>query len=122
MEKNWIETVKEFIRKAMNKGLSISGYKQSIPWGEYKIWYDFEIDHSKIVLKFDTYDDSFTIHTPNGFYKTNYKLTKRDELELEALILSIDEYREDMAISEFNAFFNDMDKPTDINDLDNDDE
>jgi len=122
MEKNWIETVKEFIRKAMNKGLSISGYKQPTPWGEDKIWYNFGIDHNKIALKFDTYDDSFTICTPNGFYKTNYQLTKRDKLELEALILSIDEYREDMAISEFNSFFNEIDKPTDINDLDNDDE
>ena len=122
MEKNWIETVKEFIRKAMNKGLLINGYKQFVPWRESKKWYNFEIDHSKITLKFDTYDDSLTIRTPNGLYKTNYKLVKRDELELEALILSIDEYREDMAISEFNAFFNDMDKPTDINDLDNDDE
>ena len=43
-------------------------------------------------------------------------------MELDALVLSVEEYKEDMAMSEFNSFFNEMDKPTDINDLDNDDE
>ena len=27
MEKNWIEEIKEFLRKAMNKGLKINGFE-----------------------------------------------------------------------------------------------
>ena len=120
MEKNWIETVKEFIHRAMNKGLLINGY-DSCPFIDDKNYsYNFNIEG--ITFSFLGFDESFVINTKHGFFKINYKLSDRDKLELSSLMLSIKEYREDMALSEFNSFFNEMDKPTDINDLDNDDE
>ena len=32
MEKNWIDEIREFVRKAMNKGLFIDAYKGTTPW------------------------------------------------------------------------------------------
>ena len=121
MEKNWIDEIREFVRKAMNKGLLIDAYKGNTPWKEDCSIYNFDIEH-KVCITFHVWNNSLRIATEHGDLKVTYKLSKRDELELDALILSVEEYKEDMAMSEFNSFFNEMDKPTDINDLDNDDE
>lgn len=121
MEKNWIDEVREFVRKAMNKGLLIDAYKGTTPWEEDSKTYNFNIEH-KVCITFNVWDNSLRIATEHGHLKVTYELSKRDELELDALILSVEEYKEDMAMSEFNSFFNEIDKPTDINDLDNDDE
>ena len=115
---NWIEKIKEFIRNAMNEGLSIYTYKR-------EKHYDIRIMRDNSLYKtFDIiiYNDCITISSPNsGFVKIENKLSKRDELELDATILSIEEYKEDMAISEFNNFFNKDNTPTTIDNLDDDD-
>ena len=121
MEKNWIEEIKEFVRKAMNKGLFINAYQGTTHLEEDSKTYNFDIEH-KVCITFYVWDNSLRIATEHGYLNVTHELSKRDELELDALILSIEEYREDMAMSEFNSFFNEIDKPTDINDLDNDDE
>lgn len=121
MEKNWIDEIREFVRKAMNKGLLINAYKGTTPWEDNSKTYNFDIEH-KVCITFYVWDNSLRITTEHGYLKVTCELSKRDELELDALILSVEDYREDMAMSEFNSFFNEMDKPTDINDLDNDDE
>lgn len=125
MEKNWIEEIKEFIRKAMNKGFNIDGcsYISYYNGDEHSNNYDFNIN-SEINISINSVDNVLVINTSkrNGHFRTDIELTKRDCLELDALILAIEEYREDIAIEEFNNFFKDEDeKPKDINDLDEDD-
>lgn len=118
MEKNWIEEIKEFLRKAMNEGLSIYTYK-------CEEHYDIRVMRDNSLYKtFDIiiYKDYITMSSPNsGFIKIEKKLSKRDELELDAMILSIEEYKEDIAISEFNNFFSEDNTPTTIDNLDDDD-
>lgn len=117
MEKNWIEKIKEAVRVAMNKGLSIEGKYQ-----ELQNYYFFIIEGG---FEFFIYLDnnSISIHTKKGYLFEKYSITDRDKLELQTLALSIKEYREDVAISEFNDFISDKEnKPKDINDLDNDDD
>ena len=131
MEKNWIEKIKEFVRKAMNEGYSITANKRERT--EYFIYEDainsdltigIEKPKGYIYIYFDFEDNLLHIRAIKGGRK-NIKLeyTDRDKLEIEALRLSIEEYREDIALSEFNNFFGDEEnKVVNINDLDNDDE
>ena len=114
MEKNWIEKVKEAVRVAMNKGVTIvTGTNKGFP-------YSILINH-KICIYIRK--DHIGINTSKGFIRIDHSLTDREELEIRALILSIKEYNEDMAISEFEEFISDKkEEITDINDLDNDDE
>ena len=121
MEKtNWIEKIKEAIRVAMNKGLRIKGYKSEI----YGHVYDFYIYiNSNEEIQISIFNNCITINTPKGHKSIDYKMTDRENLEIQAMFLSVKEYSEDMAISEFNEFISDKEnKPKDINDLDNDDE
>ena len=117
MERNWIKEIIEFIRNAMNEGLSIytSEYDNS--------YYIRTIrSHSSCeTFDFNLYKDCIIISSPTGFVKIKNKLSERDELEIKAIILSIKEYKEDMAISEFENFFRKDDKPTTIDNLDDDD-
>ena len=120
MEKNWINTIIEIIRTAMNKGLNIKGYK-SEAFGQP---YNFNIyinnnEEIQIVI----FDDSIIIYTPKGHKSIDYKMTDREILEIQAMFLSVKEYSEDMAISEIEEFIsNKKEEITNINDLDNDDE
>ena len=119
MEKNWIEEIKEFIRKAMNEGLSIYKYKD-------EDHYDIRIIRNNSLnemFEITIREDHISMSTPNsGFVVIEVELSKRNKLELDAVMLSIEEYKEDVAITEFNNFFKDEDeKPKDINDLDEDD-
>lgn len=117
MEKNWIEKIREFIHKAMNKGLYIKGYKDKLSNNED--YYEITVD--KIIIRIG--DNRLNLHTPKGRYKGNINLNKRDLLELDAIILSIEEYNEDMALMEFNNFFGEEEnKIVKMEDLDNDDE
>ena len=108
MEKNWIEKIKEVVRVAMNKGLTIEGRCQDK-------YFFFKIEGG-----FEFYiHNNISIHTKKGYLFEKYSITDRDDLELRALVLSIKEYNEDMAISEFEEFISGKkDEITDINDLD----
>ena len=117
--KNWIEKIREFVRNAMNEGLSIYKYKN-------EDCYDIRIVRNNPLH--ETFDitirkDRISINTPNsGFIVIEIELSKRDKLELDAVMLSIEEYKEDIAITEFNNFFKkDNNSPTTIDNLDDDD-
>ena len=118
MEKNWIKEIIEFVRNAMNEGLSIYTYKR-------EECYDIRVVRNNSL--YETFDitvckDDITIASPNGgFAKIEYKRSKRDELELDSIMLSIEEYKNDVALSEFSGFFNKEDKPRNIDSLDDDD-
>ena len=114
---NWIEKIKEAVRVAMNKGLTIEGKYQ-----ELLNYYFFTIEGG---FEFFIYLDSGSIllYTKKGHLFEKRSITDREDLELKALILSIKEYKEDMAISEFEEFISEKkEEITDINDLDNDEE
>jgi hypothetical protein len=126
MEKtNWIEKISEFIRQAMNKGLTITAYQGLTPWiderSEKDISFNFEVNNGEIFISFFNFDNTITINTKHGLCKLEYKLSERDILELNALVLSVKEYKEDMALSEFNNFFKETDTPQSIDNLDDDD-
>ena len=117
--KSWIEKIIEFVRNAMNEGLSIYKYKG-------KDYYNIRIVRNNSLNEtFDItiYEDNISMNTPNsGFVAIEVELSKRDKLELDAVILSIEEYKEDVAITEFNNFFKkDNNSPTTIDNLDDDD-
>ena len=119
MEKNWIEKTKEAIEIAMNKKKPIGAY------------YDKDNDAIGFRIKVDDYDihidfhhQKLSVYTRNGYMCIDYNLTDRNKLELQDLVLSVKEYKEDMAISEFENFISkkeEMEKITDIDNLDDDD-
>ena len=116
MEKNWIEEIKEFISKAMNKGLYIEAYYDI---KNQRSHYTITVDN----ISFRIYNNELQLTTPKGYMEKTLDLTKRDLLELDAMLLSIEEYNEDIALMEFNNFFKEEDtKIVNINDLDSEDE
>lgn len=122
MEKNWIEEIKEFVRKAMNKGFRIKAY-HILMGGKDKDYYEIRIFKESSVVEFTIEPTNLCLDTSKGEAHFDLTLSKRDLLELDAMILSIEEYNEDMAFSDFNNFFGDEEnKVVNINDLDNDDE
>lgn len=118
--KSWIEKIIEFVRNAMNEGLSIYKYK-----GEdyYNIRIAGNNSLNEILFDITIFEDHICMNTPNsGFVVIEIELSKRDKLELDAVMLSIEEYKEDVAITEFNNFFKkDNNSPTTIDNLDDDD-
>jgi hypothetical protein len=122
MEKNWIEEIKEFVRKAMNKGFRVRAYN-TLMGGNTKDYYEIRIFKGNSVIEFTIKPTKLCLDTSKGTAHFDLTLSKRDLLELDAMILSIEEYNEDMAISDFNNFFGeDNSKPTTIDDLDNEDD
>lgn len=119
---NWIEKIKEFIRKAMNKGLRIVAY-HTLMGDDSRDYYGIRVSKESSVVEFTVEPTNLCLSTSKGIAYFDLTLSKRDLLELDALILSIEEYNEDMALSDFNNFFGDEEnKVVNINDLDNDDE
>ena len=118
--KSWIEKIREAIRVAMNKGLHIKGYKPEFYDGRL---YNFNIHiNSNKEIQIIIYDNCIVINTPKGHKSIDYKMTDRENLEIQAIFLSVKEYSEDMAISEIEEFISEKEnKPKDINDLDDDD-
>jgi hypothetical protein len=121
MEKtNWINTIVEIIRVAMNKGLHIKGYKSEI-CGRL---YDFiiYINGNEETIQIAILNNRIIINTLKGQKFIDYKMTDRENLEIQAMFLSVKEYSEDMAISEIEEFISDKkEEITDINNLDDDD-
>ena len=112
---NWIEKIKEFIRKAMNKGLCIEGFHKEGLLPHYSILVDKKIS-------FGIHENYIHLTTPTGNLRKDINISKRDLLELDSILLSIEEYNGDMALSEFENFFNEENKSIDINDLNDDDD
>jgi len=120
MEKNWIEKIKEFIRKAMNEGLRIRAY-HTLMGDDSRDYYEIRVFKESSVVEFTVEPTNLCLDTSKGTACFDLSLSKRDLLELDAMILSIEEYNEDMALSDFNNFFSeDEDKPKSIDNLDDD--
>ena len=119
MERNWINIIIKIIRTAMNKGLHIKGYKSEV----FGRLYDFNIYiNSNEEIQIAISNSHIIINTPKGQKSIDYKMTDRENLEMQAMFLSVKEYNEDMAISEIEKFISEKEnKPKDINDLDDDD-
>lgn len=117
--KSWIEKIREAIRVAMNKGLHIKSYKSEL----YGHLYDFNICiNNNEEIHIAIFNNCIIINTPKGHKSIDYKITDRENLEIQAMFLSVKEYSEDMAISEIEEFISEKEnKPKDINDLDDDD-
>lgn len=122
MEKNWIEKIEDFIIKAINKGLFVTGYKLK-SFDDEELTYDFNIDNNIYITIY--INGNFILSTPTGRFKGTLDLNRRNILTLDTLIATIEEYREDMAISEFDNFFNkddESEKKISIDDLDSEDD
>ena len=110
---NWINTIIEIIRTAMNKGLHIKSYSQPYNFNIY-------INNSE-EIQIVIFDDSIIIHTPKGHKSIDYKMTDRENLEIQAMFLSVKEYSEDMVVSEIEEFISEKkEEITDIDNLDDD--
>jgi len=119
MEKNWINTIIEIIRTAMNKGLHIKSYKFEVSDCLYN--FDIYINNNE-EIQIAILNNCIIINTPKGHKSINYKMTDRENLEIQAMFLSVKEYNEDMAISEIEEFISEKkEEITDINNLDDDD-
>lgn len=120
MEKrNWINTIIEIIRTAMNKGLHIKGYKFEVSDCLYN--FDIYINNNE-EIQISILNNCIIINTPKGHKSIDYKMTDRENLEIQAMFLSVKEYNEDMAISEIEEFISEKkEEITDINNLDDDD-
>ncbi len=87
--------------------------------------YAFNIDTAKdsIKLFIDDKENKIIISSGDkGHISVDISISARDIIDLEALVLDIKEYNEEKALNCFNNFFNNLvEKPTNIDDL-NDDE
>ena len=85
--------------------------------------YTFAIDKGKDLIEFFIGNEKIIItSTDKGYISVNVNINERDSIDLETLILDINEYNEEKVLNNFNNFFNDIvEKPTNIDDL-NDDE
>ena len=118
MEKNWIKTIIEIIRTAMNKGLHIKSYKSEAFGQPYN--FNIYINNSE-EIQIVIFDDSIIIYTPKGHKSIDYKMTDRENLEIQAMFLSVKEYSEDMVVSEIEEFISEKkEEITDIDNLDDD--
>lgn len=119
MEKNWIEKTKEAVEIAMNKKKYVGAYYDK---DTDTIGFRIETDNHNINIDFHC--QKLSIYTQIGYMCIDYNLTDRNKLELQDLVLSVKEYKEDMVISEFENFISkkeEMEKITDIDNLDDDD-
>ena len=117
MEKtNWIEKIKKFVHKAMDKGLKVRGSNIS--------GYYFNVYDNKNEMRIYFVNGEMEIKSEKGGFTIDSPLNDRDILELETLVIDIKEYNEAMAILEFDSYFNNKEEKeeiTDINNLDDDD-
>ena len=106
-----IERIIAFIMQAMAEDLTISVFSDQI-----EVW---SSDKNTVC--------SFTISQNNVKVKTNkgeviVEITDPDYHKLLVLKDNIKKYREDKALDEFNNFFKEDNKPTDINNLDDEED
>lgn len=111
-----INIIIEFVHKAMVFNLPV--------YSRYGADYGFDIENGENMLTILIKLNKIEIFTEqNGFIVVQNSLTDRDKLDLEALKLDIKEYNEEKALNIFNNFFADtIDKPTSVDDLNDDDE
>ena len=117
-----INSIIEFVHNAMHHNMRVS--KDFYDFEDSQEWY-FYVDNGKNyirpIIKKTIKGDSIMIESNTGILVLDITLSDRDILDLNSLSLDIKEYREDKTLSEFNNFFSNIEeKPTNIDDLDED--
>ena len=114
-----ISAIINFIHEAMRRNMEVFiptfscyNYVFAIDKGEDLIQFFIDNEKGKIIIT----------STDKGYISVNININERDSIDLQTLILDINEYNEEKVLNNFNNFFNDIvEKPTNIDDL-NDDE
>lgn len=110
-----INAIINFIHEAMRRNMVVF-----TPYN-----YCFVVDKGKDLIKFFVDDENGIIDISSidkGYISINININERDSIDLKTLVLDIKEYNEEKVLNSFNNFFNDIaEKPTNIDDL-NDDE
>ena len=101
-----------FIRKAMDNGMRV---KEDL-FGVYV----YKENDKNSYIKFLLGDTIIIIKNTCGEYII--KISKKEHLEFEVLIEEIKQYQQQKVLKFFNNFFKEDSKPTDINDLDDEDD
>lgn len=119
-----INSIIEFVHNAMHHNMGVS--KDFYDFKDSQEWY-FYVDNGKDyirhIIKKNPKRDSITIESHDGTLVLDITLSDRDVLDLNTLNLDIKEYNEEKALSILNNFFTDVeDKPTSVDDLNDDDE
>lgn len=111
-----INSIINFVHKAMACNLPV--------FSRFGADFGFDIENEENMITFLIKTNKIEIFTENnGFVVVQNTLTGRDELDLKALELDIKDYNEKKALKTFNNFFsNTVDKPTSVDDLNDDDE
>ena len=114
-----INSIIEFVHKAMAFNLPV--YNRA---NEIEAEFGFDIDKGDSAITIVIYKNNIEIFTQdNGYVLVENSLTDRDELDLKTLEIDIKEYNEDKALNILNNFFTIVeDKPTSVDDLNDDDE
>ena len=114
-----INNIIEFVHKAMACNLPVYNRVDEIEAN-----FGFDIDKSESTIAIVISENNIEIFTQNnGYISIENSLTDRDELDLRTLEIDIKEYNEEKALNILNNFFTDVeDKPTSVDDLNDDDE
>lgn len=114
-----INSIINFVHEAMHHNMNITTTSD-------KINFVISIDNEEDSIKFYITEKKFINISSlwNGsLHIDDVNLTKRDVIDLETLMEDIKEYRENRIMSFFNNFYSNLeDKPTTVDDLNDDDE
>lgn len=118
-----INSIIEFVHNAMHYNMYIS--EDFYDFGEGDKEWIFHIDNNKdyirYIVKNRPKEDSIIVECHSGSLIINISLSERDIIDLNTLSLDIKEYGEDRALNALNNFFSNIeDRPTNIDDLDED--
>ena len=114
-----INAIINFIHEAMRRNMIVfiptfSCYKYTFAVDKGRDLIQFFIDNEEGIIAISSND--------KGYTSINININERDSIDLNTLELDIKEYNEEKVLNNFNNFFNDIvEKPTNIDDL-NDDE
>ena len=118
-----INSIIEFIHNAMHYNMYISEefYDFKEDDKEWCFCINNNKDYIRYIVKNRPEGDSIIVECHTGSLIINISLSERDIIDLNTLSLDIKEYGEDAALNTLNNFFSNIeDRPTNIDDLDED--
>lgn len=118
-----INNIIEFVHNAMHYNMYVSGdfYDFKEDGKEWGFRINNDKNYIQYIVKNHHEGDSIIVECHLGSLITNISLSERDIIDLNTLNLDIKEYREDKTLNTLNNFFSNIeDKPTNIDDLDED--
>lgn len=117
-----INSIIEFVHNAMYHDMQVSkDFYDFIDSQEWHFYINDDKNYIRHIIKKTFKGDYIIIESHTGTLVLDITLSDRDVLDLNALSLDIKEYGEDKALNEFNNFFSNIEeKPTNIDDLDED--